>query len=103
MGVKFIIKIILTALMNFTAFADIINSVKTPVVLFEGRPMPEPCSDSATYSSPYPTDSNQEIQEWTFQTLERIFKKGFEYRKAGIILSGLVYIVFLIMVASQIK
>jgi len=54
------------------------------------RPMPEPYSNSATYSSTYPTDSNQEIQEWTIKTLERIYKKGFEYRKAGIILSGLV-------------
>ncbi len=52
--------------------------------------MPEPYSNSATYSSAYPTDSNQEIQEWTLSTLERIYKKGFEYRKAGIILSGLV-------------
>lgn len=54
------------------------------------RPVPEPFSNSATYSSTYPTDSNQEIQEWALQTLERIFKNGFEYRKAGIILSGLV-------------
>ncbi len=54
------------------------------------RPVPEPYSNSATYSSTYPTDSNQEIQEWTTKTLERIFKQGFEYRKAGIILSGLV-------------
>ena len=53
------------------------------------RPTPEPYSNSATYSSTYPTDSNQEIQEWTIKTLERIYKKGFEYRKAGIILSGL--------------
>jgi DNA polymerase V len=53
------------------------------------RPMPEPYSNSATYSSTYPTDSNQEIQEWTIKTLERIFKQDFEYRKAGIILSGL--------------
>ncbi len=53
------------------------------------RPVPEPYTNSATYSSTYPTDSNQEIQEWTIKTLERIFKKGFEYRKAGIILSGL--------------
>lgn len=54
------------------------------------RPVPEPYSQSATYSSTYPTDSNQEIQEWTIKTLERIFKPSFEYRKAGIILSGLV-------------
>lgn len=54
------------------------------------RPIPEPYSNSATYSSTYSTDSNQEIQEWSIKTLERIFKPGFEYRKAGIILSGLV-------------
>ncbi len=54
------------------------------------RPVPEPYSQSATYSSTYPTDGNQEIQEWAIKTLERIFKPGFEYRKAGIILSGLV-------------
>lgn len=54
------------------------------------RPTPEPYSNSATYSSTYPTDGNQKIQEWTLQTLEKIYKKGFEYRKAGIILSGLV-------------
>ncbi len=54
------------------------------------RPVPEPYSNSATYSSNYPSDSNQEIQEWTIKTLERIFKQGYDYRKAGIILSGLV-------------
>jgi DNA polymerase V len=53
-------------------------------------PVPAPYSPSATYSSTYPTDSNQEIQEWTLSTLERIYNKDFEYRKAGIILSGLV-------------
>jgi DNA polymerase V len=54
------------------------------------RPIPEPYSNSATYTSTYRADSNQEIQEWTIKTLEKIYKKGFEYRKAGIILSGLV-------------
>ncbi len=43
-----------------------------------------------SYSSTYPTDSNQEIQEWAIRTLERIYKTGLDYRKAGIILSGLV-------------
>jgi len=70
------------------------NLAANAVTVFIGtdrfRPMPEAYSNSATYSSTYPTDSNQEIQEWTIQTLERIFKQGFEYRKAGIILSGLV-------------
>lgn len=54
------------------------------------RPVPEPYSNSATYSSISPSDSNQEIQEWATKTLAKIFKSGFEYRKAGIILSGLV-------------
>jgi DNA polymerase V len=70
------------------------NLATHAVTIFIGtdrfRPMPEHYSGSATYSSTYPTDSNQEIQEWTSRTLERIYKKGFEYRKAGIILSGLV-------------
>ena len=70
------------------------NLAAQAVTVFIGtdrfRPVPEPYSNSATYSSAYPTDSNQELQEWTIRTLERIFKKGFEYRKAGIILSGLV-------------
>jgi DNA polymerase V len=54
------------------------------------RPVPEPYSNSATYSSAYPSDSNQEIQEWTIKTLDRIFKNDYDYGKAGIILSGLV-------------
>ena len=36
-----------------------------------------------------PTDDNREMQEWATKTLERIFKEGYEYRKAGIILRGL--------------
>lgn len=66
------------------------NAVTVFISTDRFRPIPEPYSNSATYSSAYPTDSNQEIQEWTAKTLERIYKKGFEYRRAGIILSGLV-------------
>lgn len=70
------------------------NLAANAVTVFIGtdrfRPVPEPYTNSATYSSTYPTDSNQEIQEWTIKTLEKIYKKGFDYRKAGIILSGLV-------------
>jgi DNA polymerase V len=54
------------------------------------RPVPEPYSNSATYGSTYPSNSNQEIQEWAIRTLERIYKTSFDYQKAGIILSGLV-------------
>ena len=66
------------------------NAITVLISTDRFRPVPEPYSNSATYSSTYPTDSNQEIQEWTIKTLERIYKKGFDYRKAGIILSGLV-------------
>ena len=66
------------------------NAVTILISTDRFRPIPEPYTNSATYSSTYPTDSNQEIQEWSIKTLERIFKPGFEYRKAGIILSGLV-------------
>jgi len=53
------------------------------------RPTPYEYANSATYSSNYPTDSTAEIQAWTIRSLERIFKDGFDYRKAGVILSGL--------------
>jgi DNA polymerase V len=70
------------------------NLAANAVTVFIGtdrfRPVPEAYTQSATYSSVYPSDINQEIQEWTIKTLERIFEPGFEYRKAGIILSGLV-------------
>ncbi len=53
------------------------------------RPTPYEYANSATYSSNYPTDSTAEIQAWTLQSLGQIFKEGFDYRKAGVILSGL--------------
>ena len=70
------------------------NLAANAVTVFIGtdrfRPVPEPYSNSATYGSAYPSDSNQEIQEWALKTLEKIYKQGYDYRKAGIILSGLV-------------
>jgi len=66
------------------------NAVTVFISTDRFRPVPAPYSPSATYSSTYPTDSNQELQEWTLSTLKRIYNKDYEYRKAGIILSGLV-------------
>jgi DNA polymerase V len=66
------------------------NAVTVFISTDRFRPVPAPYSPTATYSSAYPTDSNQELQEWTLSTLERIYNKDYEYRKAGIILSGLV-------------
>ena len=66
------------------------NAVTVFVSTDRFRPVPFEYSKTATYSSAYPTDANQELQEWTIKTLEKIFREGIEYRKAGIILNGLV-------------
>lgn len=66
------------------------NAVTVLVSTDRFRPIPFEYANSATYSATYPTDSTAEIQEWTIKTLDRIFKDGFEYRRAGVILSGLV-------------
>jgi DNA polymerase V len=66
------------------------NAVTVLVSTDRFRPVPAPYSKTATYSSTYPSDSNQEIQQWALKTLERIYKPHYEYRRAGIILSGLV-------------
>lgn len=66
------------------------NAVTVFISTDRFRPVPAPYSPSATYSATCPTDSNQELQEWTISTLERIYNRDYEYRKAGIILSGLV-------------
>ena len=54
------------------------------------RPVPFEYSRTETYKSNYPTDINQELQQWTAQLLEKAFREGIEYRKAGVILSRLV-------------
>jgi DNA polymerase V len=66
------------------------NAVTVFISTDRFRPVPAPYSNSATYSSTYPSDSNQEIQEWAIKTFEKIYKEHYEYRRAGIILSGLV-------------
>lgn len=47
-------------------------------------------SNAATHSSAYATDANQELQVRAFACLEKIFRAGFVYCKAGVTLSGLV-------------
>ncbi len=66
------------------------NAVTVFISTDRFRPVPSDYSNSATYTSTYPTDSNQELQFWATKTLEKIYKEHYEYRKAGIILSGLV-------------
>ncbi|MBU4485996.1 MAG: Y-family DNA polymerase, partial [Candidatus Delongbacteria bacterium] len=45
---------------------------------------------SMTYKLPYPTSSSLELTEYGLNLLERIFKKDFKYKKAGILLDGIV-------------
>lgn len=47
-------------------------------------------SNSFTHSSIYPTDTNFELQKLAFLCLDEIFNHEYFYRKAGVILSGLV-------------
>lgn len=53
------------------------------------HPIPQPYSNISTYSSAFPSDSNHELQAWAFSCLSRILKPGYEYRRAGVFLSGL--------------
>jgi DNA polymerase V len=45
---------------------------------------------SMTYKLPYPTSSTLELTEYGLKVLERIFKKGYKYKKAGVLLDGIV-------------
>jgi DNA polymerase V len=38
----------------------------------------------------YPSDNTQELLRHAVEALQRIYRKGYEYRKAGVMLSGLV-------------
>jgi DNA polymerase V len=46
--------------------------------------------NTATRSLIYPTDASQELLDSALKALERIFQPGYKYRKAGVLLSGLV-------------
>jgi DNA polymerase V len=54
------------------------------------RPVPYEYLKAATYKSVYPSDVNCELQEWTLLMLDEIFKKGIEYKRVGVVLTGLV-------------
>jgi DNA polymerase V len=66
------------------------NAVTVLISTDRFRPVPAEYAPSVTYSANYPTDSNPEIQQWALKTLEKIYKPHYEYRRAGVILSGLV-------------
>jgi DNA polymerase V len=54
------------------------------------RPEPVAYYNSKTFKSIYPTDNAFELQERALRTLAEIFREGIEYRRAGIILTGLI-------------
>ncbi|HQO09867.1 MAG TPA: Y-family DNA polymerase [Clostridiales bacterium] len=45
---------------------------------------------SMTYKLPYPTSSTLELTGYALKVLERIYRKGFKYKKAGVLLDGIV-------------
>jgi DNA polymerase V len=46
-------------------------------------------ANSATYELAFPTDVTDELLEWSLRGLEKIFRDGYMYKKAGVILSHL--------------
>lgn len=49
----------------------------------------EQYSNSMTLELASPTNSTRELREWTRKILSKIYKKGFLYKKVGVILQGL--------------
>jgi DNA polymerase V len=47
-------------------------------------------SESTTYKSAYPSDDLFEIQGWATQSIEKIYREKFSYKKCGVILGGLI-------------
>ncbi|MBN2790793.1 MAG: Y-family DNA polymerase [Candidatus Delongbacteria bacterium] len=47
-------------------------------------------NNGITYKTPYPTSSTIELTEYALNLLERIYKDGYKYKKAGIMLDGIV-------------
>jgi DNA polymerase V len=47
-------------------------------------------SNTITYELASATDTTEELLEWTLKGLERIYRQGFKYKKAGVMLNHLV-------------
>lgn len=47
-------------------------------------------SNTVTYELASATDTTEELLEWTLKALERIYRPGFKYKKAGVMLNHLV-------------
>jgi len=47
-------------------------------------------ANSVTLEMVYPSDSTQELHRHAAGALQRIYRRGYEYRKAGVMMSGMV-------------
>lgn len=47
-------------------------------------------SNTITYELASPTEATNELLEWTLREVEQIYKCGFRYKKAGVLLNHLV-------------
>ncbi len=47
-------------------------------------------SNSVTYELAYSTDATKELLDWALKGLEKIYRTGYSYKKAGVMLNGLV-------------
>jgi DNA polymerase V len=54
------------------------------------RYLPDARSDQFTFRSAYPSNNLFELQEWAHICLDRIFRKGLVYKKAGVTLGALI-------------
>ena len=68
-------------------------AVRTVVVFLytdRFRPVPEKYFGKQKYKSVYYSDVTSEIYAWIGDCLDRVYRPGYQYRKAGVILSDLV-------------
>jgi DNA polymerase V len=47
-------------------------------------------SNSVTYELAYATDATEELLGWALRGLEQLFRRGYKYKKAGVMLANLV-------------
>ncbi|HRH40151.1 MAG TPA: Y-family DNA polymerase [Pyrinomonadaceae bacterium] len=53
------------------------------------RPVPEKYAKQMIYKSTFHSIYQEEIQEWVIKVLNQIYRQGYEYKRAGILLGGL--------------
>ncbi|MEZ5429142.1 MAG: Y-family DNA polymerase [Pyrinomonadaceae bacterium] len=65
------------------------NSVTVFIGTDRFHPQPLAYENSAVHKSIYLSDTDYELRKWAFACLISIYRQGFAYRRAGLILSGL--------------